>query len=71
MESHLEKPAVNHRMVRPAQARILLGNIGNTTLWRWVQENKDFPRPIKLSPRVTVFRLDELLAWRDRQREVA
>ena len=55
------------RSVRPRQARSLLGNISNTTLWRWVRENDEFPRPIKLSCRVTVFRLDELMAWRDKQ----
>lgn len=55
------------RSVRPPQARALLGNIGNTTLWRWVKERPDFPRPFKLGPRVTVFKLDELVAWRDKQ----
>ena len=58
-------------MVRPVQARALLGNIANTTLWRWVRENDQFPRPIRLSPRVTVFNLHELIAWRDKQSEVA
>lgn len=53
--------------VRPPQARALLGHIGNTTLWRWVKERPDFPKPIKFGPRVTVFRLDELIAWRDAQ----
>lgn len=54
-------------MIRPPQARALLGNIGNTTLWRWVNERPDFPRPTKLSQKVTVFKLDELIAWRDAQ----
>ena len=44
-----------------------MGDIGNTTLWRWVKERPDFPRPIKLGPRVTVFSVDELIAWRARQ----
>lgn len=48
----------------------MLGGICNTTLWRWVREREDFPRPIKLSQRVTVFRLNELIAWRDKQAEV-
>ncbi len=59
------------RSVRPPQARALLGNIGHTTLWRWVKERPDFPRPFKLGPRVTVFKLDELVAWRDKQAEVS
>ena len=57
-------------MVRPPQARALLGNIGNTTLWRWVKERPDFPRPIKLSQKVTVFKLDDLIEWREKQGEV-
>lgn len=55
------------RMVRPIQARALLGDIGNTTLWRWVRERPDFPRPTRLSQRITAFKLDDLIAWRDAQ----
>lgn len=57
------------RMIRAAQTRALLGNISNTTLWRWVRERPDFPRPTKLSAKVTVFKLSELVAWRDKQSE--
>lgn len=53
--------------VRPLQARALLGNIGNSTLWRWVKERSDFPKPVRLGPRVTVFNLNDLLTWRDKQ----
>lgn len=62
-----QKPS---RVVRAAQARVLLGDIANTTLWRWVRERADFPKPTKLSPKVTVFNLDDLIAWRDKQGEV-
>ena len=50
--------------VRPIEAASLLG-IGLATLWRWVRERKDFPRPRRLSSRCTVFDAPELLAWRD------
>jgi predicted DNA-binding transcriptional regulator AlpA len=56
------------RSVRPAQAQHFLG-IGKTAFWRWVKERPDFPRPIKLGRSVTVFKLDELVAWRDKQGE--
>lgn len=49
---------------RPAQAAELLG-ISRATLWRWVAMRHDFPRPIRLSARCTVFDGAELLAWRD------
>lgn len=36
--------------------------ISHATLWRRVKE-KTFPAPIKLSERVTVWRVEEILAW--------
>ncbi|MDR1647207.1 MAG: AlpA family phage regulatory protein [Zoogloeaceae bacterium] len=36
----------------------------HATLWRRVKE-KTFPAPIKLSERVTVWRLEEVHAWMD------
>lgn len=51
---------------RPKQAAEFLG-IGTATLWRWIKERPDFPRPIRLSPRCTIIPGDELLAWRDAQ----
>jgi prophage regulatory protein len=51
---------------RPKEAAELL-SIGVSTLWRWVREQPNFPRPRRLSPRCTVFDLDELIAWRDAQ----
>ncbi|MDR1461786.1 MAG: AlpA family phage regulatory protein [Azoarcus sp.] len=38
--------------------------ISHATLWRRVKE-KTFPAPIKLSERVTVWRLAEIHAWMD------
>jgi prophage regulatory protein len=55
---------------RPAQAAELLG-ISRATLWRWVAERHDFPRPRNLSRRCTVFDGAELLAWRDAQAQKA
>lgn len=52
--------------VRPKEAASLLG-IGTATLWRWVRDRPDMVRPIRLSPRCTVFPLDQLIAWRDAQ----
>ena len=51
---------------RPKQAAELLG-IGTATLWRWIKERHDFPRPIRLSSRCTVLDGAELIAWRDAQ----
>jgi len=54
--------------IRPKGAAERIFDIGEATLWRWVAERKDFPRPRRLSARCTVFDTAELLAWRDAQK---
>jgi prophage regulatory protein len=54
------------RALRPAQAAEKLG-VSLPTLWRYARSNPSFPRPSKLSERVTVFdeyELDEFVASR-------
>ncbi len=36
--------------------------VSKNTIWRMVREGK-FPRPIKLSEKVTVWKADDVLAW--------
>lgn len=36
--------------------------IAKSTIWLWVKENK-FPKPIKLSPRITVWDESEVDEW--------
>lgn len=50
--------------LRPRQAAAFLG-IAESTLWRWVKQRESFPRPISLGLRTTVFKLCDLVAWRD------
>ena len=40
------------------------------TIWRWSAKGV-FPKPFKLGPNVTVWDLDEVEAWLDRQAEGA
>lgn len=51
---------------RPTEAAQFLG-IGTSTLWRWAKELPDFPKPTKISSRVTIFDSGELAAWRAEQ----
>jgi len=36
--------------------------IAKSTIWLWVSENK-FPKPIKLSPRITVWEEEKVNDW--------
>lgn len=56
---------VSDQSMRPAQAARFLG-VGESTFWRW-SKAPGFPQRIKLSERVTVYRLSDLQAWRDAQ----
>ncbi len=51
--------------LRPRKAAEFLG-IGESTLWRYIKELPDFPRPRKIGPRMTVLLQHELAAWRDK-----
>ena len=32
------------------------------TLWRWVA-SENFPKPVKIGPRVTAWRIDDIIKW--------
>lgn len=53
---------------RPRQAAQLFG-VHVSTVWRWVAERPDFPKPRKVGPRTTVFDTAELIAFRDKSLE--
>lgn len=53
---------------RPRQAAQLFG-VHVSTVWRWVSERPDFPKPRKVGPRTTVFDTAELIAFRDKSLE--
>jgi prophage regulatory protein len=55
----MSEPRPIKRAVRPAQAAEKLG-ISLPTLWRWARTNPHFPKPRKLSERVTIFDEQEL-----------
>lgn len=44
---------------------------GVATVWRRTKDDPTFPKPIKLSERVTVWKLSELKAWVDSRRQAA
>jgi predicted DNA-binding transcriptional regulator AlpA len=40
------------------------------TVWRWSRENPDFPKPYRLSGRVTAWKISEIEAWAEAKRGV-
>jgi prophage regulatory protein len=40
--------------------------IARSTIWLWVKENR-FPKPVKLSPRITVWEEDKIQEWQKAQ----
>lgn len=56
---------IQHKQsLRPKHCADFLG-ISRATLWRWVKERHDFPKPRRLSARCSVFDLNEVQDWRD------
>lgn len=56
------------KSLRPKQVADLLG-ISRTTVWKLSSTRPDFPRPIRLTPRVTVYDRGAVIAWRNAQAE--
>jgi len=41
------------------------------TVWRWVKKVAEFPKPVKLSPGTTRWKMDDLMAWEEFRAEAA
>lgn len=37
--------------------------VHRTTPWRWVQKDKTFPKPLRLSPGCTRWKLSDIESW--------
>ena len=56
------KNAGMKRKVSAKPGRVGLLPVSEKTIWEWVRQGK-FPKPIKVSANVTVWRLSEIQAW--------
>ena len=63
MQTHQAAPS---SYLRQSQITPGIVPVCASTLWRWVRLGK-FPKPIKLSSRVTVWRAEDVQAWLTRQ----
>jgi prophage regulatory protein len=41
--------------------------VARPTIWRWARNDKDFPKPVKLSPGCSRWNLAELESWEARR----
>lgn len=46
---------------------IEITTVGKSTIWSWVAEGK-FPKPIKLSARISIWDEDEIYKWLEEKR---
>jgi len=54
---------MEHLFIRPKVLAEKLG-VSTSTIWRWVKDSEmNFPKPIKLTPMITVFKASEIDAW--------
>lgn len=44
-------------------------SVSRSTVWRWSKFKPEFPRPIKISTRVTVWKLNEIQEWLESQNQ--
>ena len=58
------------RKVNAKPERIGLLPVTEKTIWSWVRDGK-FPKPLKLSSNVTVWRMSEVEAWLEEQADLA
>ena len=45
--------------------------VHRVTPWNWARKDSGFPKPVKLTPGCTRWKLSEIEAWEASQREVA
>lgn len=59
MQEHSVQPA---KYARAAQVAAHF-NIGKSTLWLWVKIMPDFPQPMRVGRRVTLFDINAIEIW--------
>lgn len=55
------------QLIRVPTVAMML-SVSRSTVWRWTQSKPDFPKPIKISAGITVWRLNEIQRWLDGQK---
>lgn len=59
---------MNHIELLSPNSVIARLDIPSTTLYRWIAEGR-FPKPVKIGPRRTAFRVSDIEAWLNGRKE--
>lgn len=55
-----------HKKAHRVKELAVILDMGESTIWKLASdENSDFPRPIKITPRLTVWKDEDIQAWLD------
>jgi len=46
---------------------IELTGLSKSTIWKWIHTKENFPKQLKISPKKSVWRKTEILAWMEAQ----
>lgn len=65
MQSSKVPEVVNFGFVRSSGLGAIVP-VSRATVWRWIKAGK-FPKPVKLTDRVTAWRVEDLRAWCEAQ----
>jgi len=57
----MNRHTIENRWLRVRQVADYL-NVSPATIWRWL-ETRDFPKPVKIGPRVTAWKFQDVLEW--------
>ena len=57
-----------YQLIRAPVVAAML-SVSRSTVWRWSKFKPEFPRPIKISTGVTVWRLNEIQKWLESQKQ--
>ena len=55
---------MREQLLRVVEVAEMFG-VSRASIWNWTKDNPNFPKPAKLTPKVTVWKLSELNAYMD------
>jgi len=60
---------MNDKLLRPKEAAEFFGT-SVSTIWEWSKKHKDFPKKVKISPKVVGWWMSELKEWASKRQAI-